>query len=463
MTETVPVDFFGRRNSATRIEILDELTELSSAALRSFFRRLGAPHLMDEVVLPLLSEGDSQILAAVRDRPWPPWGLGARDVVAVLQTQLVSDGCWAFSPVYVTDEDLTNVGLATSLYKEALDSIAPDPNAEVHYLVVEGSLRADRTLREIGFTRAEDDVFLTEAARYFTYRMPVPELARALGLDQSDPADLLAHVMADDTYRRNAALHEVIYLGSRADWAVDRPDLAAEMTRLVRGGHYSKPAGVPGGSGRYQGWETLVHDATPPLEQVAQPVQNFLSAATYRKLLDYAVRREPDFQPSTVVEYGATAETVNQRIRRGSTLDDLGEFANLLKAEIREQLEEVRARLDHPAFPLGEIELQITASRDGDYFRMHQDTDGADTRELTFVYFFFAEPRKFSGGELRVFRTDLVGSEIRKTDHSQTIVPRGNLGLFFPSRHDHEVLPVRVPSKAFRDSRFSVTGWVHRR
>jgi Rps23 Pro-64 3,4-dihydroxylase Tpa1-like proline 4-hydroxylase len=34
--------------------------------------------------------------------------------------------------------------------------------------------------------------------------------------------------------------------------------------------------------------------------------------------------------------------------------------------------------------------------------------------------------------------------------------------VFFPSQSEHEILPVRVPSRAFGDGRFTVNGWIHR-
>jgi Rps23 Pro-64 3,4-dihydroxylase Tpa1-like proline 4-hydroxylase len=454
MAKPVDHDLFGERNGATRIEIFDELSELAKAALHAFFRRMGAPHLMEEVVLPLLSEGDSQIFAAVRDRPWPPWGLGARNVVAVLQTHLVADGCWGLSPVYVADEDLTNVGLVAALYKEALETLVVDPQAEVDYLVADGSLLADRALRRVGFERSED-VFLTEAARYLTYRVPAGDLLANLGLADVDTVDVLAHALDDEAYERNAAFHSTIYLASRAEWVVARADVASEIARLVRGGHYSKPGGVPTGTGRYA--------VDPPFDEVAQIVRDLLSPQEQQGLLDHVLERRQEFEAATIIERGAGSPSVNEKVRRGLSLDGLGRFEGLITERVMEQLEEVRARLRYPAFPLGRIELQATAGGDGDYFRIHSDSDGEDTRELTFVHFFFAEPRRFSGGELRVFETDQRDGRLIPTDRSQTIVPRGNLAVFFPSRHEHEVLPVRVPSKAFEDSRFSITGWIHRK
>jgi len=393
--------YYAARNAATRIEIFDELSPLAEAALRSFFRRIGSPHVMDEIVLPLLSEGDSQIFAAVRDRPWPPWGLGARNVVAMMQTHLVA-----------------------------------------------------HMLRETGF-EATEDVFLTEAARYFTYRIPVAHLMRQLGLADTDTVDVMAGLLSPTLYARNAAYHHTIHAASRADWTIDKPMVGSEMTRLVRGGHYSKPGGVPTGSGRFEVVNTL--------NEVALMVREFLTRDEQHHLLEHVLKSVHDFRPGTIVESGAGSPTINERVRRSLTLDDLGPFQKLFTDRIKQHLETALARLGHQSFPIGSIELQATASGDGDYFRIHRDSDGTDTRELTFVYMFSSEPRKFSGGELRIFETSLVDGRMVPTDRSQTIMPRSNVAVIFPSRHEHEVLPVRVPGKKFDDGRFSITGWVHRR
>ena len=92
--------------------------------------------------------------------------------------------------------------------------------------------------------------------------------------------------------------------------------------------------------------------------------------------------------------------------------------------------------------------MQITASNDGDYFRLHQDGGPDDTREITFVYFLHGEPRPFSGGELKI--------------RDSTVMPLGDTLVLFPSCSVHEVLPVQVPSRQFADSRFTVNGWIHR-
>jgi Rps23 Pro-64 3,4-dihydroxylase Tpa1-like proline 4-hydroxylase len=90
---------------------------------------------------------------------------------------------------------------------------------------------------------------------------------------------------------------------------------------------------------------------------------------------------------------------------------------------LREPLQTALQRLGKSPFPLGRIELQVTASNDGDYSRLHRDSDGRDTRELSFVYFFHREPRRFSGGELRIYPTRLVDGRLQPADHAQTKTP----------------------------------------
>jgi hypothetical protein len=85
-----PRRFFDHRNRSIRIDMFEELSDHALAALRSFARRIGAPHLLEEVILPKLREGDSQVFVAVQDRPWPPWGLGAAlKPTAVLNSPVV--------------------------------------------------------------------------------------------------------------------------------------------------------------------------------------------------------------------------------------------------------------------------------------------------------------------------------------------------------------------------------------
>jgi hypothetical protein len=442
--------FFDERNGSTRIDVFHELNHHVQAAIRSFTRHLGAPHLLDEVILPIMHEGDAQVVVAVQDRPWPPWGLGARRIRALCQTHTIGDASFAVSPVYVLDEDLTNVGLICAVFKEALEQIASHPRAEVCYLVAEGSTLVDSVLRANGFNKS-DDIFVNWAGRYFTYRAPVGEILRQLGLDALSTPDLLAHDLEENVLQRNAQFQTTLISGSRAEWA--RESALAEVIRLVRGGHFTKPAGVPSGTG---------HFALDPESIIEVSGGNFL-ADLRQPLLDDILSREAEFQAASVVSAGATAPAVNPNLRRARTLDGLGKyeaaFVERLKAELQPALE----KLGHKTFPIGNIEIQVTASNDGDYFRLHRDTSPEDTREISFVYFFHREPRRFSGGELRLYPMRVIDGGVARSDRPHTLSPRQDTIVFFPSTNDHEVLPVRVPSREFADSRFTVNGWIHRK
>lgn len=104
-----------------------------------------------------------------------------------------------------------------------------------------------------------------------------------------------------------------------------------------------------------------------------------------------------------------------------------------------------------------DLELQLTISGDGDYFKRHQDNGTPDTqlRVLTYVYYFCMTDTPvppFSGGEL----------VIEPPEGVVTIDPRHNSLVVFRSEYWHEVMPVSVPYKIWSDSRCTLNGWVRR-
>ncbi|MBS0446435.1 MAG: 2OG-Fe(II) oxygenase [Proteobacteria bacterium] len=444
--------FYDDTNRSTRIDVFDELTAQTLSALRQFARRLGAPHLVDEVFLPTLAEGDCQLIAGVRDRPWPPWGLGAREIVALCMTHSIADASYAVSPVYALTQDLNNVGLLSSVYKEALEQLAAVPNAEICYLAAEHSTLADHVLRRAGMQRTPD-VFVTWLERYYTYRAPVRRVLEALGLEQPSTPELLAHAGDPQALQDQATFHQTIYNGSLPEW-IGTEILRSEIIGLVRGGHAGKPGGVPGGSGRWE-W------AVDPEINFAVSINNLL-ADRRTGLLQYVLESESKFRNATVTAAGQAHAGVDERLRRAKTLDDLGPYRDVFEQALLAHLEPAMKRLNRPGFPMGRVEMQITASGNGDYFRLHADSDAKSTREISFVYYFHREPRRFSGGELRLYDCRQIDGRRVPSDTPQTLSPRQDLLLLFPSANDHEVLPVRVPSGEFADSRFTINGWIHR-
>lgn len=456
--EKAAANFLAERNACTRIDVFEELTPTSRAALLQFFRRIGAPHFMEEVLQPTLELGDTRVFCAVRDRPWPPWGLGGRTISAVCEMHEVAPESWAISPVYVGEEDATNVGLIAALYKELLQTLAVSRTAEVAYLAVEGSVLANAVFKENGFKR-DDDVVLTELARYYTYRTSARELLDNLGLEKIPTPDLLANEMPEELLRKNALFQQSLSLGARAD-LIDKYPVVPEIVRLDRGGHASKPGGVPGGTGSGQG--TDIFDIFDPSDLILPYVALGSFLGDDRKdLIEEVIDRERGFQPATVLHEGQDEPLVDEDMRRAKTLDDLGKIESSFLEHLKGALEPAMSRLGMKPFPIGDIEIQVTASGDGDFYRMHRDADSRSTRILTFVYFFHLEPRGFSGGELRIFDDRRVSGHAH-ADSSHLVSPRQDTLVLFPSRSPHELLPVRVPSQRFSDHRFTINGWIHR-
>jgi Rps23 Pro-64 3,4-dihydroxylase Tpa1-like proline 4-hydroxylase len=140
------------------------------------------------------------------------------------------------------------------------------------------------------------------------------------------------------------------------------------------------------------------------------------------------------------------------------------EVWELVTGKIRAVMPDVMPRLRVGRFTVGNIDCQITASVDGSYFKAHTDAGVNETikRQLTYVYYFNREPKGFTGGELRIYDDTLNNGKLAATEFFQVVEPRHNSIVFFQSAVMHEVMPVSIPSKQFRDARFTVNGWVDR-
>ncbi len=189
-------------------------------------------------------------------------------------------------------------------------------------------------------------------------------------------------------------------------------------------------------------------------------LDEFLSPPELEELRAYALQHEADFQISQVLSPNDEPGTADYDHRRSRVLMDLGKHQETILKRIRAVLPRVLDQLDMEEFPVTNMEAQITASNNGDFFRAHTDDGQKEvaSRRLTFVYFFHREPRQFEGGELRLH--DSRGG--LQTGSYQTIEPRQNQIVFFPCSLTHEITPVECPSQAFADSRFTLNGWLHK-
>lgn len=190
-------------------------------------------------------------------------------------------------------------------------------------------------------------------------------------------------------------------------------------------------------------------------------IDGFLPTADRDALYDFSVAREADFQPAFIRE--GTYEGVLPEARNSLTCKaPLGRLAEIFTAAIRDRRHELFAGVGIPPFEVHDYELELAANRDGSFFKRHIDTMTGHSRSpklhdriLTAVYYFHAEPRRFSGGELALYPFGPGEPELFE--------PADNRLVAFPANAPHEVMPVSGPAGGFEESRFSINCWLKRR
>lgn len=190
-------------------------------------------------------------------------------------------------------------------------------------------------------------------------------------------------------------------------------------------------------------------------------LDEFLARPQIDDLIAWVVENEQRFAVSQVITPSG-AGRLDTGHRRSKVLFDYGPLNAVFAERLMSVFGYACDRAGVGRFPVSQIEMQITASNDGEYFRAHTDNTHPllTGRRLTYVYFFHREPAAFAGGRLRFFQTS-QGRQGRLVAGPQIaeIGPRQNQVVFFPSFYYHEVETVSCPSRLFVDSRFTVNGW----
>ncbi|WGV27357.1 2OG-Fe(II) oxygenase [Halotia branconii] len=208
-------------------------------------------------------------------------------------------------------------------------------------------------------------------------------------------------------------------------------------------------------------WIQQIEEVKPPSLDILNShyiqIENFLPPQEYEQLINYVLDKESDF-------VATSTSTKDQDYRRSMVLYSFPEFTELIVKRIQEIMGDVISKLGLPSFVISQIECQLTAHNDGNYYKMHNDNGSPETatRELTYVYYFNKQPKAFSGGELIIYDSKIENNFYVNAESYKKLEPLNNSIVFFISRYMHEVLPVICPSKAFADSRFTINGWVRR-
>jgi hypothetical protein len=187
---------------------------------------------------------------------------------------------------------------------------------------------------------------------------------------------------------------------------------------------------------------------------------DFLPASERAALYDHVVRRgRTDALVATT--YGADgSRRVRADVRRAQSMQVDDTIRAIVEPPLAAARDFALARFQLDMFPMGRIEMEATASGDGDFFRKHSDDSHPDyfSRILSFVLYLHAQPRRFTGGALRVYDS-LVESGRRTIAGSYVdIDPRDNRLVIFPCDRVHELMPVSLDSEDFADRRITING-----
>jgi Rps23 Pro-64 3,4-dihydroxylase Tpa1-like proline 4-hydroxylase len=187
-------------------------------------------------------------------------------------------------------------------------------------------------------------------------------------------------------------------------------------------------------------------------------IRDFLKADEHQALLEFSIANEARFRPTVV-----RGNVIKPQERVSVGVWDFAPAKDNLRAHMMALVPQLIAELRVTSFVPCEIELELVAHGDGAFFKRHIDTftgaqtKGKSARLISAVYYFYSEPKAFSGGALRLFRFGMAEG----ADDFIDIQPEQNALVVFPSWAPHEVLPISCPSGLFADSRFAVNFWIY--
>lgn len=186
-------------------------------------------------------------------------------------------------------------------------------------------------------------------------------------------------------------------------------------------------------------------------------IDDFLAQADFERVLAFALAQEGAYA-------GATVTDTAQDYRCAKVLFDLAPVIDLFLPRVKSMAPEMFRLLDLAPITIKNIECQLTAHGEGDFFKRHNDNGSKETagRVMSYVYYFNRAPKAFSGGLLRMYETVVENGFYTGGKAFHDIEPRCNSLVVFPSHCQHEVTKVVCPSGQFADRRFTVNGWVVR-
>ena len=189
----------------------------------------------------------------------------------------------------------------------------------------------------------------------------------------------------------------------------------------------------------------------------------FLGTEMTQDLLLYVDERRAAFRPATIYGRHSEKARLDLRARNCLRLADMGPFKLLIKRAVERVLPDAIAALGILGVHAKIREIEMCAYGDATLFGPHIDTlKTGPQRIVSCVYYFFHEPRGFSGGELRFHGWQSLSPAKEPEWMTIDVEPQCDSLTIFPSWLRHEVRPIVCPSGTWRDYRFAINCWGYR-
>ncbi|MQA24259.1 MAG: hypothetical protein GEU94_02040 [Micromonosporaceae bacterium] len=209
-------------NERLELRVVPDFVDEFRPELAAFLGGLRAGHLLEEVFVPLGATTRTRAAVAYEERPWPPAGIGARALRGVALAVVSEDGQALLTPVMLSPQHATNVGLASALTKILFEDLSTAGVEWVALFVNERSKVVAGELSSAGFEPRQARV-LTGQTEFTAFAAKPSATLEALGLADARLGDVLALNLDRAQVSRLTALQLALAAGVANYWADRTP------------------------------------------------------------------------------------------------------------------------------------------------------------------------------------------------------------------------------------------------
>lgn len=225
------MNLYADANERLDLRVTADLLGELRPELAKFLRSLRLGHLLEEVFLPLCATSRTKAAVALEERPWPPAGIGARSIRGIAMSVVSDDGQSLLTPVMLSPQDATNVGLSAALTKLLLEDASRDGGEWVSIFVNQASKVVANELTGAGFAPRAARI-VSDGAEFVAFSASPQDVLTSLELADVRLGDLLALNLEAPRLSRLTAFHLSLSAGVANHWS-ERTRVAEVFPGLI--------------------------------------------------------------------------------------------------------------------------------------------------------------------------------------------------------------------------------------